>query len=419
MRALALVSLSALAGCNVTTTTPHLGIASFKVNVTCAGTTATDCPAVPAGTFDCPTSPPPNLGTPLVSVDRDQLFYMAQVQAMDANGVAFPDYQGTANVYIQFEGSVTPTRGALIPPLATLPFKNGRACLSLPLPPAFNETTIWVEDPTSFVVQKGVRLPNSSFAVGASETIYRPAPLVSDVQFTSDPVEQTSALNNKHVIIANGAGGAPMIVTYVSTNYFTVTDLGAPGVDHPWGSIELYTYSQPFGIQVGSIVSHLNGSVQNFLGLPELNFPVWTLENNVPGSIAQPNPHRILHSDIPNILGAMAPYKSGPVSLVSDATDTWVVCALRGSNLASYQKYGEWLVAGPTSDCSSFNETLDVVTTASIPNFDPIANSGKKICRLDGILTVVVPAPHVNLWTVTPRNQTDLGAVVNLSDPCP
>ncbi len=424
MRALVLLAglAAALFGCNYTTTVPRNNLNSFKVELVCAGLTAADCPTVPSGTFTCPTMlTPPNLGSPTSSVDRDQLFYMAQVSTFDSMNNPFTDYNGTANVYIQFEGSVTPLRNALTPPLATLPFQNGQACLALSMPPAFNQTNIWVEDPVTYTIEDNHRQPQGTYAMGASGPIYRPAPLIADVAFTNDAVEQTSALNNKHVIIAAGAGGAPIVVTYISTNFFTVTDLGQPGEGHPWGSVEMYTYSQPYGIAVGSVVSHLNGSIQNYLGLPEVNFPVWNIDNEFPamGVAPIPDPHRILHSDIPNTLGAMAPYKSGIVEVRSDSIESWEVCPLRLMDLASYYKYGEWLLSTQQAGCSETYNTLDVVTTASIPNFDPIASVGMKVCRLAGILSVVVPAPHINLWTITPRTPDDLGAVVKLSDPCP
>ena len=55
-------------------------------------------------------------------VDRTQVFYMAQVSAIDSQGNLYPGYNGTANIHIQFEGSVTPQRAMGVPPLTTLPF---------------------------------------------------------------------------------------------------------------------------------------------------------------------------------------------------------------------------------------------------------------------------------------------------------
>jgi hypothetical protein len=200
-----------------------------------------------------------------------------------------------------------------------------------------------------------------------------------------------------------------------------VTDLGAPGLDHPWGSLELYTYSRPFGVKVGAQVDGLNGSVSNYLGLPELNFPIWTVVNASPDPVNAPipSPHRIHYTDIPQTLEKMAPYKSAIVEVRSEGSEVWVVCPLRGASLASYYKYQEWLIAAPGADCTQWAEAMDVVSTASLPNFDPITNAGKKICSLSGILSVVVPAGHVNLWTITPRDATDLGAVVPVNQPCP
>ena len=429
---LALALCGGLSACTQSTTVTRIEPTSFRVHIVCAGTTTTlpdggtfspDCPAVTPGASVCPANPGAvDLGLPEREIDRSQSFYMAQVTAIDSLGNVYPNYNGTANVHIQFEGSVTPARGTGVPPLATLPFVNGQACLTLAIPQAFNQTAIWVEDPPVYT-QTGAspnqRAVSGSYALGASEAIYRPAPLITDIQYTNDAVYQTSGLNNKHVIVNSGTGGSPMVVTYVTTSYFTVTDLGAPGPDHAWGSLELYTYSQPFGVKVGQTVSGLNGGVSNYLGLPELNFPIWGWDNATPDLSLIPAPHRVYYADIPQTIAKMAPYKSAIVTVKSDSTDTWVVCALRGNALTSYYKYQEWLISAPSGDCSSWSESMDVVSTASLPNFDPIANAGKKICSLSGILTVVVPAAHVNLWTITPRDASDLGAVVPLSQPCP
>lgn len=412
-------------GCDTRSTITRQEPASFKVHIVCAGNSAAECPPIPASTFSCPSvSTVPDLGTPVTPISRDKQFYVAQVSAIGSNGQPYAGYSGTANIYVQFEGSVTPQRATGVDPLAQLPFQNGLGCLALSLPSTFNPTSIWVEDPVVYANDPdhpGRRTVSGTYAAGASEAIYRPAPFITDVETTTDPVLQTSPLNNKHVIIDTGTNGAPIVVTYVTTSYFTVTDLGAPGLDHPWGNMEIYTYSQPFGVQVGSTVSHLNGTVSNYLGLPELNFPVWTVDNFLPDPVNAPipTPHRLYASDIPQTLQLMAPYKSAVVEVKSDSTGSWVVCALRGSALTSYYKYGEWLISAPTADCSSSNKSFNVVTTATIPNFDPIANAGKKICSLRGMMSVVVPAPHINLWTITPREPGDLGAVIPTSQACP
>jgi hypothetical protein len=219
--------------------------------------------------------------------------------------------------------------------------------------------------------------------------------------------------------------GQPIMVTYVSANYFTVTDMGAGiGDDKQWGSLELYTYSQPYGVKVGSVVSHLNGSVQNFLGLPELNFPVWTVEHYEPDPVRfpLPVPHRILFSDLDQIIPNMAGYKSGLVEIMSDSNETWVICGLNGTSLTSYYKYGEWIVTTTRGACSNASKSFDIVTTAGVPDFNPLNNVGKKICHMTGILTVVVPAPRINLWTITPRSLDDFpvaGNVVDMTTPCP
>jgi hypothetical protein len=419
------------AGCNIVGHVNRVDPASLSVHIVCAGASAADCPAVAPGAAVCPVSPtPPALGTPLVPVDRSQTFYMFQVQAIGNDGNLYTGYNTAANVYIQFEGSVTGagtvprSTGGL--PLTTVPMTAGQGCLAMTIPPAFNQTAIWVEDPTTYSEDPNIpghRIPSGSYAVGSSEPIYRPSPLIPDVAFTTDAIEETSALNNKHVIVNSGTNGAPIVVTSVAPTYFTVTDLGTASNGYQWGSVELYTYSEPYGVQVGSTITNMNGQLSNYLGLPELNFPIWSVVNFAPDPVnaPQPAPHPIQFADIPNTLTAMAPWKSGPVSIKTDANNTWTICSLRAgsSQLASYKKYAEWLVAPPTADCTDWMESLQIVSNISIPEFDPVANQGKTICSLQGILTVVVPIARVNLWTITPRSPADLGAVVNTPADCP
>jgi hypothetical protein len=430
MRALGLAVLL-LVGCDVGRTVDRSGLTSFKVEIKCAGEYASDCPAIPdGGVATCPDSTLPEnvLGQPFNPVLRTQDFYMVQVTAYDGDGKVKTDYSGVENVYIQFEGSVTPTRSPTIPPLSTVTLTNGYGCLGIALPPAFNNTNLWIEEPATYFADAGHRWASGSFTVGASQTIYRPAPLISDVAFTMDPVQETSALNNKHVIIDKGDHDQPIVVTYVSANYFTVTDLGAGdlGPDHAWGSLELYTYSQPYGVKVGSIVSHLNGSVQNFLGLPELNFPVWNVDRYEPDPVlaAIPSPHRILRNDLVTFIPNMAAYKSGLVEIRSDTNEQWLICALNGPALSSYYKYNEWVVTTKQHvDCSGATFSMDIVSNTGVPDFNALDHAGKKICRLSGILTVVVPTPRINLWTITPRNpddfSTDATNIVDLNTPCP
>src|SRR5581483_10580373 len=165
------------------------GLSSFKVEIKCAGNFSNDCPAIPDGGVGmCPDATLPDgvLGQPFNPVPREQDYYMVQVTAYDGDGKVKTDYSGV---------------------------ENGYGCLGIALPPAFNNTNLWIEEPTTYFVDAGHRWASGSFAVGASPTIYRPAPLISDVAYTQDPVNETSALNNKHVIIDQGRYGRPIVVT--------------------------------------------------------------------------------------------------------------------------------------------------------------------------------------------------------------
>jgi hypothetical protein len=400
--------------CEVKNPSQRAEPASFRVTMVCAGNTASDCPHVTAGTALCPTSPTAaNIGTPSKPVAREQLFYVAQVEAIHSSGTVDSNYAGTANVYVMFDGSVSPTRSVGVPPLAKLPFTNGQACLATAIPPAFNQTQLWVED-------SGGGTTKPSFAIGVSKAIYRPSPLISDVQRTTDANLLTSPVNGKHVLIEGGTNGGALVVTATFSQYFTVTDVGTPGADHPWGSLEVYSYSQPFGVHVGSIVRNLNGAVSPFNGLNELSFPVWEVDPSPPDVSRVPAPHVVQVDDLPKTLDAMGPFVSALV-----AVKEWSVCALPdgGRDATAYAKYGQWKVAPSTSlaadgSCSDSKSSMSVLSAATVSAFKPLNNVGRKFCSLTGVLSHVAPGVGIHLWMITPRDSVDLGQPVDAAAPC-
>lgn len=405
--ALAAVGLSA---CETQIASTRDPLSSFRVEVVCAGKDATECPTVAAGAAECPApTSPAVLGEPKTPVDRTQRFYVAQVSAIGPDGLAAA-YEGTANVYVMFDGSVSPARDALMPPMATLKFTGGRGCLTATIPPAFNKAELWVED-------SGPARKKGSFAVGVSKPIFRPSPLISDIQTTTDAAFTMSPLNNKHVLVEGGTDGKPIVVTAVSAQSFAVTDTGAPGPDHPWGSLLVYSFSQPRGVQVGMKVTNLNGTLGEFNGLTELNFPIWDLSNDPPELSLLPAPHEIKVEDIPKTLEKMEPFESALV-----VVKQWVVCALApGRDLDAYNKYGQWKAAPSADKCGDSKTSVSVVSQSTVPGFNPLANATKTVCSLEGILSHVVPGKGVNLWMINPRDSNDLdpSLLKGSSDDCP
>ncbi len=451
------------AGCTRTINVTRPEPSSFKVQIVCAGQSAADCPAVAPGVTTCPAPSPEqklDLGIPSQPVDPLQRYYQAQVTAIDTDGNPYPSYQGTAKVYEMFDGNTTPARSALTPcssdglsatSCLTLPFHNGQACLqvSLPLAPngtvyGYNQTALWVEDSGT----------HTSYAAGASQPIYRPAPLISDVQFTQDLDTGASALDNKHVRIDRGTGGRPLVVTSISTGAYTVTDMGTPG-DHPWGSLEVYSYSYPqtvevdngaaatqqaggvtgqsfstMNLKVGEEVYRLDGIVDEYLGLTELNFPSWQLVEDSSGqpvmATSLPQAHPLPDTALVNPLKELEPYESGLVE-----TSQWVICALYNKqgqpvnkyDAKSWEQYQQWKVAPAagiaTTDGSCADTGISVQTNITAPSFDPIHNVGKVLCQMKGILSQVIPAPGVNLWMITPRSPDDLGVWKDSASQCP
>ena len=423
MRALALALATLGAACVTEIPVHRMEPSSFKVDVLCAGADPGECPPVTAGMATCSTVPAPgspaNFGTPDGPVPPEQLFYEAQVTAIGSNGEPYPGYSGTASVYVMFDGNTTPRRNALTAPLATLPFTGGKACLAVTIPPAFNQTALWVED-------SGLKLNSGSHAIGASKPIYRPSPLISDVQRTTDP-QTTSPLNEKHVLIKGGTDGKPIVVTAVFAQAFMVTDLGTPGEGQPWGSLDVYSYSQPT-VKVGQTVKNLNGTLSEFHGLTELNFPIWDMDDPTVDPARVPAPHLIQPADVADTLGKMEPFESGLVEF-----DQWKVCDVFDGHANKYDlqgwtKYTQWKIAPPSAiasdgTCADSTTSVSVTSNVTAPAFHPEQEVGKTVCKLDGILSQVIPAPSISLWAVTPRTEDahDLnpeGVVEHASD-CP
>lgn len=412
---LSIASLVALGGCEVQKRANRVDPASFKLTVICAGRNESDCPTVPAGADVCgeldPTKPP-NLGKPDAPVSNDQKFYLVNVEAMGNDGETYTPYEGTANVYVMFNGTVSPPRNALTEPAQKLPFRGGKACLKFNMPPAFNKTAIWVED-------SGPERKEGSWAIGATEAIYRQAPTIADIQRTTSS-DTASPLALKQVIIKGGSNGRPLVVTSVTQSSFTVTDLGTQNDDYRWGSLLIFTFSKPTGVRVGQKVMNVAGALSEFNGLTELNFPSWEFEDRRSDFSLVPPPHEIKitstqDNDLVKVLDRMEPYESALVQ-----AKNWVICDL---DVATFKKYGQWRVAYPSkSACNSDTQTLSIITNQTVPSYDLEklqGLAGKTVCSIKGILSHVIPTRNINLWMITPRDAEDVGTIVNAKQDCP
>lgn len=247
------------------------------------------------------------------------------IQAIDKQGQPDTSYAGVAALYVtpgiiltgtgsngQF--SVASTTNLDFP---TLTFSAGQAEVDVWVKQVFGETYFWVEDRSGTDAGAGTTL----LATGVSNPLRYAFPLLQDTQITND--NTTSPLNGAQVTLdesqprclaPTGDGGAcdpnklytmDMIVTGVGSDHFTVLDRNAfdpdSGVPYPgldpgtgktdlpgsWASMFVYTYSEPT-LFVGDRISSLSGTLQEFDGDTQLNFPSYTLNPDSRYSLPRP-----------------------------------------------------------------------------------------------------------------------------------
>lgn len=300
-----LLGLAGLAGlCGCTDTTPQTaGLASFQV-------TATDI----SNAID--TFPTGAVGVSL------------SITAIDKQGNVDTSYNGFAQIYctpgtiltqLGTDGNFSPAAAESIsdPSDPTIQFQNGRAQTTAWAVKVFGETNYWVQD----VSGSDAGVGDYRLATGVSNPIRYGYPRIQDTQITADNIQ--SPLNGSYVYFDEsqprclqppGDGGLcdpsqiyfmDMIVSSVGSDHFTVTDVNAydldsgvpsPGLDPnngvydlpgSWATMYVYTFSEPT-LFVGQRLNQLSGTLQEFAGDTQLNFPSYTLNPSSRYALPQP-----------------------------------------------------------------------------------------------------------------------------------
>lgn len=268
-----------------------------------------------------------------------------------------------------------------------------------------------------------------SLASGTSPPIYYRNPILAEVQGRG----KESPYQGEVVTTDSG----DMVVTRVSRDGMYVTDYSdAGGHNHMF----VYNFNTPAGVRVCDRLFSLSGTVGEFYGFTELNFPSWDLNPwyEVKGACPLPEPTVITASELSSN-DVMEAWESALVRVrdvtVSDFTvdcdhngdgevdfedfDTGACsteCECRDAceqdayctELNQYLEYGQWAV-------SVGGQKLWVVTRETIPGFDPFApGHAKELVSITGTLRnlrFLRPA-----WILEPRCPQDLIAA---GDPPP
>ncbi|MFO0728693.1 MAG: hypothetical protein U1E65_33255 [Myxococcota bacterium] len=279
-----------------------------------------------------------------------------------------------------------------------------------------------------------------TYAAGAAGPIHLVNPNLADVSREESLV--TSPFIDQFVEIKRGN----MVVTAIRIDGFYVTDTCAiPGYTGDgnadctpeeksalpeFNHLFVFNFSRPDDLFPGDRLNSVAGPMSEFVGLTELNFPLWDVDFNrspqpIPAPInlndrvidhfpklveprqscanIQMNPERTLlvQCDL-----AMERLEAGRITVKVKST----VQVMNGSKeRQNYDKFGQWPVQ--VDDGSAMGKTFQLVTRDNIPFFDPIAlgNHTVNATVTGNLRQVAFDDRSEPIWIVEPRDQQDCG----------
>ncbi|MBX5481775.1 MAG: hypothetical protein IRZ16_08025 [Myxococcaceae bacterium] len=193
----------------------------------------------------------------------------------------------------------------------------------------YGEVRVWVSDaPPEAITDAGVVVPGApaepeqrTFATGISEPVWFEDPTLAKVQIPDDFDNRTSPFVGQFLTIGRPPEGgtvlrqscpddpehdgkeAQLVVTGIDPSGFFVTDLTACRVKEQlvdssgqvqvrvpepdgfmpgtFGSMFIYNYSYPDGLDQGDLLWSVSGAVQEFTSTTQLTFPSWNIRDKV------------------------------------------------------------------------------------------------------------------------------------------
>jgi hypothetical protein len=265
----------------------------------------------------------------------------------------------------------------------TITIKDGQA-LGVPVEVvrAHGATNIWVED-------RGSEDAPGSYATGLSPTIHVAHPTLREINETDIPA--SSPLDGDFVKV--NAEGRTLVVTGIAVDGFYLTDLS--DMTAGYNAIFAHTHSRPKGIEQGSVIEEIIGTVVEFYGFTELGFPTY----RVGGKLSNLVPFEIT-GDLVDDDQAMEKLESRLVE-VRDVT----VCPLGDG----YATFGQWVVlVDPAGNCNNGQGGVNVVSALSATGFDPADHVGGKLHIVGDLRYHAAARPS---WLLYTRTDDDIEVV--------
>ena len=242
-------------------------------------------------------------------------------------------------------------------------------------------------------------------AAGVSDVLWFVSPRLSDVQGHAD----VTPFPYEEVDVNRGF----MVVTRITNAGFYATDIEDPT---GYNNIYVYNYRLPPGLRVCDRITELRGTVSEFYGFTELNFPSWTslpwYKDKAPCYVPDPT---VLTPAMVKDHNTMESLESGLVRIMdvttgdlpqncdfnndgkvnycsSDTSDPECKCSTNCTydpfctDSLNFRQYSQW--AAVIHDTKGGNLTkIWVISQQAMPNFDPFQDGGRRhISSITGTL---------------------------------
>ena len=373
----------------------------FLVAIVCAlGCTEERTREASTTSLEVAIESPVNLGSPNERLPDGARRMTVTVRALDDRGEVDTSVNGPVDVYLHYLGSLSPERGSLRGPAAVIDLADGVGTGQVDVAGAFGSTLLWAED-----------AGENGYVAGASDPVWLRDPYLSDVSRPEDETRSTALertpLEGKQVSVSaseHGTTGA-LVVTGVYSQGYTVSDVDCsvdPCVAGDYGHLYIFTFGRPQAedgtpLMVGQRVAEVSGSISEFNGLTEMNFPQTFLEGASPDASLLPDPVVL---DPTWVRGQGASIELERVESGLVVVTEGIVCPLDDD----FTMYGQWrLDVGHGCD----GGTYSVISQATAPDFDPGAHVGQTLPSVVGTLRAVnIGSFHV--WVLETRRPDDI-----------
>ncbi|HEY8375589.1 MAG TPA: hypothetical protein VIK91_03830, partial [Nannocystis sp.] len=301
--------------------------------------------------------------------------FVLDIRAVDDHGEPATWFSGQVQLDVAPRGRLAPGQ----PGSVTI---EGGQALGVPvaITRVHGATNIWVED-------RGSDDAPGSYATGLSPTIHVAHPTLREINETE--IHESSPLAGDFVKV--NTEGRTLVVTGVAVDGFYLTDLSDS--TGSFNAIFAHTHSRPKGVEQGSIIEEIIGTVVEFYGFTELGFPTYRVGGKMDALDPVPLTAQLVAQDL-----EMEKLESRLVE-VRDVT----VCPL-GDDYASY---GQWVVlVDPNGNCATGEGGVNVVSALSAAGFDPAKHVGKTLRRVTGDLRYHgIARPS---WLLYTRSDSDI-----------